>query len=106
MKLNKVDNAIYHHFLAKLDANVKRFGYQNMQHEIQDLKYSEDQFSKDCHSVSTRRSIKKKSISAMSKQEMNCGIASGEIRTMDLNDWLRKRQSTQSDPPLFTSVEG
>ena len=84
LNLNRVDNAIYHHFLAKFDANVKRFGYQNMQHEIQDLKYSEDQFSKDCDSVSSQLSIKKENISAMNKQEMNCWIAFDEIVSLEL----------------------
>ena len=70
--------------MAKFDANVERFGYQNMQHEIKDLKYSEDQFSKDCDSVSSRPNIKKANISAMSKQEMNCWIAFDEIVSLEL----------------------
>ena len=70
--------------MAKLDANVERFGYQNMQHEIQDLKYSSDQFSKDCDSLSSQLSIKNQNISAMSKQEMNCWIAFDQGVSLEL----------------------
>jgi Galactose-3-O-sulfotransferase len=93
LNLNRVDNAIYHHFLAKFEANVERFGYQNMQHEIQDLKYSEDQFSKDCDSLSSQLSIKQWNISAMGKQEMNCWVASGG-RSYITAEWVKKQQST------------
>ena len=88
MNLNRVDNAIYHHFLAKFDANVKRFGYQNMQHEIQDLKYIEDQFSKDCASLSLQFISKMSNISVISEQKMICLIAKGQIE----DEWLRERQ--------------
>jgi hypothetical protein len=79
--------------VAKLDANVERFGYENMQQEIQELKYNEDQFSKDCDSVSSHLSIKKDNISAMNKQEMICWIASDKPEHY-LTDWLRKRQTS------------
>ena len=94
MNLNRVDNAIYQHFLEKFDANVKRFGYQNMQHEIQDLKYSEDQYSKDCDSLNLQFVSNISEISTMSGQEMDCSFATGKIAGYLMNEWLIKRQST------------
>ena len=86
--------------MEKFDANVERFGYQNMQHEIQDLKNSEDQFSKYCdsvlenynHSYLTMEKIT--DASAMRKQEIYCLIAFDKFKHNYLTDWLRKRQST------------
>ena len=105
LNLNRVDNAIYHHFLEKFDANVERFGYQNMQHEIQDLKNGEDQFSKYCdsvfenyyHSIFTMEKF-----SAMSKQEIYCQIAFDKFEHYYLTDLMKKQQSTQNKKRIKT----